>query len=359
MDKNSGGAVTKTTVYYPAAGAMRINGTLYYTLKDHLGSASVVTESTGAVLGEQRYYPFGETRLATGSMFTDRLFTGQRAMAGLGIYHYGARFYSPKLGRFLSPDTIVPSFANPQNLNRFGYVINNPVRYTDPTGHVCTDPDDPTPSCEGGGPPPPNTPAPLGDAPVVYPPDPLDPGQEEDDPTPAPNIPLPAGDSCSGSSCPIVSNFPDGPSCSLVNPYCSYYSELPEPYPWLPDYFALGAGAPVLWILGIDAVFTFDKYGRIYFGAGPSAGTSYVGLDVNVSASFGYIIDSNTTADEAHSFISEWSGGGCAGFGPGLCVVTGDPFGGDLDNPNNWAVQVGGFTPQVGVAFPYSWQIYP
>jgi len=58
--------------------------------------------------------------------------------AGLGIYHYGARFYSPKLGRFLSPDTIVPGYANPQNLNRFSYVTNNPLRYTDPTGHMMT-----------------------------------------------------------------------------------------------------------------------------------------------------------------------------------------------------------------------------
>lgn len=59
----------------------------------------------------------------------------QRAMAGLGIYDYGARFYSPRLGRFLSPDTIVPGHTNPQNLNRFSYVTNNPLRYTDPTVH--------------------------------------------------------------------------------------------------------------------------------------------------------------------------------------------------------------------------------
>lgn len=69
-------------------------------------------------------------------MYTDKLFTGQREMAGLGIYHYGARFYSLKLGRFLSADTIVPGYANPQNLNRFSYVRNNPLRYTDPTGHL-------------------------------------------------------------------------------------------------------------------------------------------------------------------------------------------------------------------------------
>jgi YD repeat-containing protein len=95
VDKTSGGSVTRTVTYYPAAGAMRIDSSLYYVLKDHLGSASVVTNASGATVGEQRYYPFGETRLTTGSIFTDKLFTGQREMAGLGIYHYQARFYSP------------------------------------------------------------------------------------------------------------------------------------------------------------------------------------------------------------------------------------------------------------------------
>ena len=139
VDKASGGSVTRTVTYYPVAGAMRINSTLYYVLKDHLGSASVVTDASGNIVGENRYYPFGETRLSTGSILTDKLYTGQREMAGLGIYHYQARFYSPKLGRFLSADTIVPSYANPQNLNRYGYVLNNPLRYIDPTGHdsVC------------------------------------------------------------------------------------------------------------------------------------------------------------------------------------------------------------------------------
>jgi len=114
---------------------MRIDSALYYVLKDHLGSASVVTDSSGMIVGEQRYFPFGETRLSTGTMFTDRLFTGQREMASLGIYYYGARFYSPKLGRFLSPDTIVPPMAGSQSLNRYSYVMNNSLNYTDPTGH--------------------------------------------------------------------------------------------------------------------------------------------------------------------------------------------------------------------------------
>ena len=138
VDKTAGGTVTKTTIYYPG-GAMRINGTLYFVLKDHLGSASVVTDSSGNIVGESRYYPYGETRLTTGTMQTDQLFTGQREIAGLGIYHYGARFYSPKLGRFLSADTMVPNPANPQAFNRYSYVYGNPLRYVDPSGNIPID----------------------------------------------------------------------------------------------------------------------------------------------------------------------------------------------------------------------------
>jgi len=93
VDKTSGGSVTRTVTYYPVAGAtlapgasagVRINSTLYYVLKDHpsttlrasLGSASVVTDASGNVVGEQRYYPYGETRLTTGTIYTDKLFTG-------------------------------------------------------------------------------------------------------------------------------------------------------------------------------------------------------------------------------------------------------------------------------------------
>jgi len=75
VDKTSGGSVTRTVTCYPVAGAMRINTTLYYILKDHLGSASVVTDASGNTVGEQRYYPYGETRLTTGTIYTDKLFT--------------------------------------------------------------------------------------------------------------------------------------------------------------------------------------------------------------------------------------------------------------------------------------------
>jgi RHS repeat-associated protein len=112
---------------------MRVNGTLYYARRDQLNSASEVLYASGAIVGEQRYYPFGETHVSTGSMFTDRLYTGQRAISGLGLDYYNARYYDPSLGRFISPDSITP--GGPQGLNRYSYVMNNPIRYNDPTGH--------------------------------------------------------------------------------------------------------------------------------------------------------------------------------------------------------------------------------
>ena len=55
--------------------------------------------------------------------------------AGLGLYDYKARFYDAALGRFISADTVVPNPGNPQDLNRYAYAANNPLRYVDPTGH--------------------------------------------------------------------------------------------------------------------------------------------------------------------------------------------------------------------------------
>ena|GEM_PF-1282246 len=130
-----GGAQRLTTTYYFAGGqriAMRKDGKVTYLHGDHLGSASLTTDASGAKVSEMRYTPFGETRF--GDAPTDRRFTGQRE-EDFGWYDYGARFYSPSLGRFVSADTIVPEPGNPQSLNRYSYVLNSPLKYTDPTGH--------------------------------------------------------------------------------------------------------------------------------------------------------------------------------------------------------------------------------
>ena len=115
---------------------MRHYGSVVYLHSDHLGSLSVATDSSGAKRNEQRYQPFGALRSGgTGQSLTDKLYTGQTLDASTGLYYYGARYYDPALGRFVQPDTIVPQPGNPQALNRFSYGYNNPLRFTDPTGH--------------------------------------------------------------------------------------------------------------------------------------------------------------------------------------------------------------------------------
>jgi len=63
-------------------------------------------------------------------------FTDQELDAETGLYNYDARLYDPLIGRFISADTIVPNYRNPQSLNRYRYCLNNPLIYTDPSGHA-------------------------------------------------------------------------------------------------------------------------------------------------------------------------------------------------------------------------------
>jgi RHS repeat-associated protein len=86
-----------------------------------------------------------ETRVTTGTMPTDRLFTGQRSLADLGIYFYNARFYDPGLARFLSADTMLPGAGNSQAYDRFAYSLGNPIKLTDPSGHKPLPPHHPQP----------------------------------------------------------------------------------------------------------------------------------------------------------------------------------------------------------------------
>ena len=62
-------------------------------------------------------------------------FTGQR-LDSTGLYYYGARYYDPTIGRFISPDPIIQNFTNPQNFNRYSYCLNNPLKYIDPSGNI-------------------------------------------------------------------------------------------------------------------------------------------------------------------------------------------------------------------------------
>lgn len=78
---------------------------------------------------------YGECGKSQCNLGTDKLFTGQ-ILDDTGLYYYGARYYDPTIGRFISPDPIVQSPSNPQTLNRYSYVLNNPLKYIDPSGFI-------------------------------------------------------------------------------------------------------------------------------------------------------------------------------------------------------------------------------
>jgi RHS repeat-associated protein len=109
------------------------SATNYYHT-DHLGSSNVITNTSGTMVEEIYYFPYGATRLDSGSVDVKHKYTGQEEDPETGLYYYGARYYDPVLARFISPDTIVPEYTNPQSLNRYSYVLNNPLFYVDPSG---------------------------------------------------------------------------------------------------------------------------------------------------------------------------------------------------------------------------------
>jgi RHS repeat-associated protein len=79
-------------------------------------------------------------RQAQGIAFTGQYsymddITTQNVTEGFGLMDYNARMYDPALGRFTQADTIIPSTQGVQAWDRFAYTNNNPVRYSDPTGH--------------------------------------------------------------------------------------------------------------------------------------------------------------------------------------------------------------------------------
>jgi RHS repeat-associated protein len=126
-----------TTSYYLGGKliAQKEGETLIYVYQDSLSSTSVMADANGETTGTIKFTPFGGTWLTTGTIATDKKFTGQR-LDDTGLYYYGARYYDATIGRFISPDSIVPDPANPQTFNRYSYCLNNPLKYVDPSGNV-------------------------------------------------------------------------------------------------------------------------------------------------------------------------------------------------------------------------------
>jgi RHS repeat-associated protein len=132
-------------------------------LTDHIGSTDVIvradldpatgtwkTASTQPRAERQSFDAWGDRRNAatwselrpgdadnrqTSAMDYDRGFTGHEMLDDFGVIHMNGRIYDPEIGRFLSPDPYVQVPEYSQNFNRYTYVLNNPLSYTDPSGH--------------------------------------------------------------------------------------------------------------------------------------------------------------------------------------------------------------------------------
>ena len=92
----------------------------------------------------QDYLPFGGDLPKLGQVEVyneigmEYKYTGQNEVVSIGLYYYGARYYDPSIGRFIAEDTYSGEINNPQSQNLYVYVMNNPLRYIGPTGHMAT-----------------------------------------------------------------------------------------------------------------------------------------------------------------------------------------------------------------------------
>ena len=92
-----------------------------------------MVDEDGLEVERTEYYPYGEVQSGGLEKYG---FTGQENDADTELMYYGARYYSPEYRVFVQPDTMLPDVYNSQALNRYAYCLDNPVRYTDPSGHA-------------------------------------------------------------------------------------------------------------------------------------------------------------------------------------------------------------------------------
>jgi RHS repeat-associated protein len=120
----------------------------YYLHRDYLGSILLISDGNGNAQEKRHFDAWGKTvKVEDGNgnaldklTFLDRGYTGHEHLQGVGLIHMNGRLYDPNLKRFLSPDNFVQDPYNTQNYNRYGYVLNNPLMYVDPSGETVEDP---------------------------------------------------------------------------------------------------------------------------------------------------------------------------------------------------------------------------
>ena len=163
LERFTSGSVTEHRHYIPTGSDTGVlytrrssgSNSTYYITKDHLGSASAITDNSGSVLVQESFGALGERRganwqgvpsaadLSQIAATTPRGFTDHEHLDGLSLIHMNGRIYDPRIGRFISGDRFVQAPHNGQSFNRYAYVFNNPLTFTDPSGFTTNPPTSP------------------------------------------------------------------------------------------------------------------------------------------------------------------------------------------------------------------------
>jgi len=118
----------------------------YYLHRDYLGSILAITDSSANIVEQRQFGAWGvtdkflnstgDTEFNHETSLLNRGYTGHEHFFGVALIHMNGRLYDAKLGRFLAPDNFVQSVFDTQSYNRYGYVLNNPLMYSDPSGEL-------------------------------------------------------------------------------------------------------------------------------------------------------------------------------------------------------------------------------
>ena len=120
------------------------NSNYFYLHRDYQSSILAITNDHGEVVEKRMFDPWGAVTVVQDGAgnnlahltFFDRGYTGHEHLQSVGLINMNARLYNPTLHRFLEADNFVQDPYNTQNYNRYGYCVNNPLKYTDVTGNV-------------------------------------------------------------------------------------------------------------------------------------------------------------------------------------------------------------------------------
>ena len=157
-ESQSDGTFTNEYLYLGSSRTAMVNvgsGSTYYYHNNYLGTPVLMTDSTGTVVWEAEYKPYGEAEINPNSTVVNNFrFPGQYYDTETGLHYNYHRYYDPRTGKYLTPDPshsiqprqpretgipyLIPYFLNsPLEYNLYHYVKNNPINLIDPEGLVC------------------------------------------------------------------------------------------------------------------------------------------------------------------------------------------------------------------------------